>query len=270
MAGSVAACGGFLGFGDDGEDEPIPDPAAADGGAETATGGNEVDGGGAVDGGTDPGDADLGDVVVVVPPIDAAVDAPPADQLFPRLATFESGTLTGQNGADVNDGMKLLSGGGLKGTYAATTSDPSTAVGFTFASKPPEELYAAFLFRIDAVSPTQTPAAFFRLALPGNGNILAAVQNDGDVYVSAGTPKKIATVTVGTVYRFGIHTRVSPPALEVVVVPEGMFKCAVPNALVWSSPAAILGSSIGELSGTSMRITVDQIAFNQTGFDPNQ
>lgn len=266
-ATAVVACGGFLGFGDDEDDAPIPGGPGSEAGADTATGTTDVDGG-------DPprdasvGDGDLGDVVIVVPPIDASVDGP-ADQVFPRLATFESGTLTLPNGADVNDGMDLLNSGTLKGAYSAQTKNASASVGFTFAAKPTQEIFVAFLFRFDAATSPQMPAAFFRLALPGGANILAAIQSDGDIYVGqdSSSAKKIATVAVGAVHRFGLHARVSPAALEAVVVPDGPFTGAVPVNVGWAAPAPILGASVGELSGSSMRITVDQIGFNETGLD---
>jgi hypothetical protein len=265
-ASMLVACGGLLGFSDDEGDSP-PRASTSDSGAETttATGSTDVDGA-ASDGGNGGGDADLGDVVIVVPPIDAASDAAP-DQLFPRLATFESGALIGPNGADGDNGMSLV--GGLKGTYAAQSKSASTWVAFTFAAKPPAELYALFMFRFESFPATQTPAPFFSLVLPGGGNIAAAVLNDGDIYVvENATATKIGNVAVGVTKVFGIHARVAPVALEAVIADDGPLTGVVPVNVGWTAPATITGSTVGTLSSSSMRVTVDHISFRETGFNP--
>jgi hypothetical protein len=261
-ATAVVACGGLLGFSDDEEDTPSPPPTADRGLDANAPIGEDAT---TAEGGSD--DADLGDVAIVIPPIDASVDsAAPADQLFPRLATFESAKLTGPDGADVDNGMSLAAG--LKGTYAAQSKTANTSIGFTFASMPTDEIYAVFTFRFDTANATQTLAPFFGLTLAGGGSIGAVVQSDGDIYVlGSGTPTKIANVPVGAVKRFGIHARVSPVALEAVVAPDGPFTGAVPINVPWASPDKVVGASLGALSNSAMRVTVDQIGFTQTGFE---
>lgn len=258
---AATGCGGFLGFGDDAVDPPPPN-ATSDAGPDASS---VSDASGAADGSDDA--ADLADVSIVIPPLDAAVDSN-ADQLFPRLATFENGTVDGTAGADVNNGMTLLVGNGLKGSYSAQAKSASASIGFTFASKPTDEIYAAFLFRFDELPAAQTPAVFFALSLAGGDNVAAAVQSDGDVFVVVdGKATKVDTIPLGAVRRFGLHARTNPATLQAVVVPDGPFTGVVPVNVLWPAPAAITAASLGELSGGSMIVTVDQVAFRQDGFE---
>ena len=260
---ALCACGGFLGLtGDDDDDPPIS--SSVDGGGDTfsATGSNDPRADAA------SLDADLGDVVIVVPPLDASVDSSkPGDKLFPRLATFEGGNLVAADGADVNNGMSLLDSFAPKGTYAAQSKNPSTSIGFNFASAPTDEIYVLFLFRIEQMPAAGNPAAFFGLALAGGGNIGAAIKSDGQVFVvGGGTPTKIDTVAAGGGRLFGIHARKSPALLEAAIVPDGPFDGAKPVIVPWAAPDSVVGSALGELSNSAMRVTVDQIGFSQSGF----
>jgi hypothetical protein len=198
-AASLAACGGFLGFGDDDDEGPAPAPPADS--SVDEGGNNEADGAGNPTDATN--DAALDAIVFGDAGVDA-VDDTPVDASHGALvyATFET-NLTGGDGADLAENMARTKTGAIGGSESAVTELNRPAnLAWTFQAEPSLSL----VFSVRIISKPKAAAAEL-MRLTGSGAAVhVVITSDGNFFlrsngVNSAGPTKMDT---GVTYRVGV------------------------------------------------------------------
>jgi PKD repeat protein len=121
--------------------------------------------------------------------------------------TFEGASLTGgSTGADVANGTVTLASPGLKGTYAAAVNSATSYLTENFSAA--DELFVSFYFQLNSL-----PSSNARIAQILNGSTTV-----GDILVTTSGKLRLrndstaigtdsAALSVGTVYRIGLHQK---------------------------------------------------------------
>ena len=123
-----------------------------------------------------------------------------------REITFESGSLTGPNGADTVTGTPVVTtNGALRGTRSMAVSAGSSFVEASFA--PTSELYASFVFNVSALPPGGAYVTIARFSFTNSGTTLdvAAASGAGLRFSTPNSTFTLNTVVAGVTYRVGLH-----------------------------------------------------------------
>jgi unsaturated chondroitin disaccharide hydrolase len=184
-----------------------------------------------------------------------------------KAITFEGGSLTGPSGADSvsGSGASLESAAPLKGAASARVRGVAYLTeGFTAA----DDFYASLYLRLDA-----TPAASARIARISNGgttignivlntNRTLQLRSGG---TSIGGPS--AALTLGTVYRLGLHQRKGSGAnavLEAFLAQGDAAFPAAPFASIGNGAWMTMANQIqlGATNSKAIDITLDDITLD--------
>lgn len=253
--GCVAACGGFLGFGED-------DPVVVEPPREAP----------AIDAGSD---------ALVVFDASGSVEAS-APALLPRTATFEMGSLTGPGGADETVGFVLAgadgTSGALRGTSSAKTETDSAvkrAMFFDLSTAPAPRLSVSTLVRADMLVATgalAAPLEFIALRTADAGSFvsLGVSTNDNHVFLMSapGTPQDIGVImSVNGRYRVDLKVDASSMAVEVSIEADAPDPVTMqPLKQTWSKALPIAKVELGAHGTTAF--TYDDVALTGDPWTP--
>lgn len=195
-AASLAACGGFLGFGDDEED--VTPPPSLDSSTSEANVDFDAQGGSAVDA---PGDLSVDAIVAGDAGIDV-VDETPVDAGQGALvfATFEQ-NLVGGDGADLAQNMVRTKSLAINGESAVTEGGRPAILAWGFSA----QASLSVIFSVHIITKPKGAGAELMRLTGSSGPVSILIGGDGTFDLrSNGVDSPGAKLDVGVTYRVGV------------------------------------------------------------------